>query len=73
MRRFPRSVQASGVAVRASSSIAPAFASSSDEANSGLFALAAAAAVGSAIVTRENKADCMAIAAVVGKDNFDAR
>jgi hypothetical protein len=24
-------------------------------------------------VTRENKADCMAIAAVVGKDNFDAR
>lgn len=40
--------------------------------NAGLLALLAAGAATAAVVGNE-KADCTAIAAVVGKDNFDAR
>ena len=38
-----------------------------------LAALAAAAAAGGALAGKEERADCTAIAAVVGKDGFNAR
>lgn len=58
---------------RAAPTATKAFASTSaDGSNVGWLALAAAAAMAASTATNE-KADCTAIAAVVGKDNFDAR
>lgn len=68
LRRLPKSPGA-----KAFASILPASSNIDVNPNSGLFAILTAATAATAVLVGNDKADCTAIAAVVGKENFDAR